>query len=281
MKIALAHSYLPWLLGFLLLLALLCLLWGFVVEIRLVRKRSLRLPLRQLPPTALPCRIALLADLHWGPGLRGRTLTRILERTLAEKPDLILFAGDLTQRSGNLPQAAERAAALPLFQAAAACSLGAYAVYGNHDRKHAANRLFMDEFLAEAGWTILCNETIELANGLRLGGLDDHFYGQPTTDFLLESTPELLLFHQPDPAAALPEWSRDHIIFSGHSHNGQVTAFGHPIVREREAKRYPHGLYRLSPRRRLLVSGGLGTVHLHARFMNPPEIWIIELTKAD
>jgi len=61
----------------------------------------------QLPPAFDGYRVALLTDLHIGPGLSGEFLRHVVDETNAARPDLIVIAGDVVdgfvaQLSGEL-----------------------------------------------------------------------------------------------------------------------------------------------------------------------------------
>ncbi len=66
------------------------------------------------------------------------------------------------------------------------------------------------------------------------------------------------------------------LVLAGHSHYGQVTLFGLPLIRPAGAKRYWRGRYTLGEDLAMIVSAGLGTVHIHARFFARPDIILLE-----
>lgn len=257
------------------ILILLCLLWGFLGEVRCLRLRRLEVELPNLPPTWQDKQILHLSDLHWGPAVPATRLADFIEQGLACQPDLVVLTGDLCQANSPFQ---DEAAWRPLHAALTACArcpLGAYAVFGNHDKdpKRPMAEAFFRKSLQAAGWDILENRCVERA-GLKICGLDDVFYGQPQADLTCDA--DLILVHEPDYALTLPP-GHPALILSGHSHNGQVTFLGQPLIRERMGSRYTHGLYALPQGRQIEVSAGMGTVHIHARFCNPPEIPLLRL----
>ena len=110
----------------------------------------------------------------------------------------------------------------------------------------------------------------------------ESYFGKPDFDKTFQNSPEnafrIALMHQPD---YLPEREglEYDLALSGHSHNGQVTFFGKPIMTVYEGSRFPYGLYQLEDDKKLIVSSGLGTVGIHARFFAPPEIVVLTLKK--
>ena len=61
-------------------------------------------------------------------------------------------------------------------------------------------------------------------------------------------------------------------MLSGHSHYGQVTLFGLPLIHVPAAKHFVKGHYDVQSDLKLIISAGLGTVHIHARFFARPDI---------
>ncbi|MDW7659375.1 MAG: metallophosphoesterase, partial [Bacillota bacterium] len=200
--------------------------------------------------------------------------------------------GDLIDsRTPHNPEfAAEVSSVLSRMQS----PLGQYAVAGNHDNRLIAEFRYMKTLLEDGGFVLLDNQSV-IVDGLLIGGLAESYFGQPELDRAfsqegLVSTdheppdpekPEdlsglvrLLLMHQPDYAASLPDGSAD-LAFSGHSHNGQITFFGKPVVTVYGGSRFPYGLYQLSAVRNLIVSRGLGTVGIPARLGARPELVVV------
>lgn len=88
--------------------------------------QNLHFPL--LPKAFDGLRICQLTDLHLGSfGSRAKYIRRIIENALAEKPDLILFTGDLVNFNSN--------EALPYRELLARLKapLGVFSILGNHD----------------------------------------------------------------------------------------------------------------------------------------------------
>src|SRR6185436_7921346 len=76
-------------------LALLPLLWGFLVEPATLRQTRYDLRLPDWPAACDGLRIAVLADLHVGsPGNRLEKLDSIVALADDARPDLVLLAGD-------------------------------------------------------------------------------------------------------------------------------------------------------------------------------------------
>lgn len=261
--------------------------YSFLIEPRMLSKTHLTIRHPDLPESWNGRKIAFFTDAHLGDTYPPERLRRVVQAVMQESPDLILFGGDLIDsRTPNDPSfSSEVIEILSQLQA----PFGCYAVAGNHDNRLIAEYRYMEEMLTESGFILLNNQSA-IIDGLWLGGLSESYFGQPDPEHtfseagLIEPADiqpglfRLLLMHQPDYAAALPEETFD-VAFSGHSHNGQVTFFGHPVLTVDEGKNHPYGLYDLSHNRILLVSRGLGTVLIPARLGAPPEIVFATLSR--
>lgn len=240
-------------------------------------------------PERLRLRIAVLADLHVGAPLMGlERVTRIVADANALNADMILLLGDYgpVSRLVREPYAPEQVAAI---LAGLRAPLGIFAIAGNHDwwedkgaMERRSGRPEWLAALARHGITILQNEARRFEQGFWLAGLDSQraFRGRGADDLpgtlgqITDAAPVILLAHEPDIFATLPE--RVALTLSGHTHGGQVRILGYsPAVPSRFGNRYAYG--RVSEGgRELIVSGGLGTSILPVRFGVPPEI--VEVT---
>ena len=301
-----------------------CLYWGFFIEVKRVQVQKYNFSVPGLADFWQDKKILCLSDLHVGEGLPLDRLDYFLSLIRAEQPDLLLFAGDLSE-SADLFSPEERESYLQsLSQLKDLAPLGFYAVRGNHDIESQVARDFFDQAMAAMGAEALVNQGLVL-HGLQLMGLDDALYGQsdlavasvdaqtfspkqlgtssPTKacqeeqsspenspEFSADSsrpvTPasiqaQLVLLHEPDPAAAYLQaggFPVPTLFISGHSHRGQIRPFGLQLYKPCQAKHYPYGLYDFPQAPgKLIVTAGLGTVGIPARFAAPPEYIVIQL----
>jgi predicted MPP superfamily phosphohydrolase len=89
-----------------------------------------------------------------------------------------------------------------------------------------------------------------------------------------DDAPIVMLAHEPDVAARMPE--RVSLTLGGHTHGGQIRLAGwSPVVPSRYGNRYAYGLVR--EQSDLIVSGGLGCSIVPVRFGVPPEIVLVTL----
>lgn len=219
-------------------------------------------------------RLLFFSDLHAGPHFGERRLKRVAAAIAAEKPNVILCGGDLVTEESDLQDAAYYEGLVHFFQRLQETAPVA-AVYGNHDVEAPENRDFVDRLYHETGVTILVNEVLEKEGFPAIYGNMEGFWGEP------EPAPAgfhgIVLCHQPDLLTEVTKSVDKVLVLSGHTHRGQVTFFGIPIVRVPLGKIYTYGQYDVSPAKTLLVTSGIGTVHLPFRFGAPPELLIFDL----
>jgi predicted MPP superfamily phosphohydrolase len=217
-------------------------------------------------------------------------LRRVVERTNAEAPDVVLITGDLVI-GGPKDEGGERGGvaggtfvepepiAAELRQLRA--PLGVYAVLGNHDRWFDGERV--ERALSGAGLRVLENRAERVERGGRafwLAGVADLWTATPDVHAALRQVttddPVILFTHNPDIFPGVPR--RVSLTVAGHTHGGQVNLplFGRPVVPSRFGQRYAFG-HVVEGGRHLYVGGGVGTSIVPVRFRVPPEVVILSL----
>ena len=242
-------------------------------------------------PAGRKLTITVIADLHaGGPDMPLPNVQRIVDTANALKSDVIVMLGDYIARYRF---AVERipdpvwAAELARLRA----PLGVWAILGNHDWWY--DLAGVRNALAEVRIPLLENQAVLLGPegervwvagigdqiAYRIGhgrfrGVDDlpGTLAQVTTD-----DPVILLVHEPDIFPRVP--SRVALTFAGHTHGGQIRGplIWPAFVPSRYGKRYAYG-HVVERERHMIVSGGLGTSIIPARFGVPPEIVHVTLT---
>lgn len=281
----------------LLLLAVLAVIWGFLIEPAILTTTRLTVTDPDLPASWDGRVIAFFSDVHVGPAYGVDRLSRLADAVTAAEPDLVLFGGDLIDHRTPTDDAFARSVSDCLSRMRA--PWGQYAIAGNHDNRLRAELRLMAGMLEDGGFQLLTNQSV-LLDGIWLAGLDESYFGKPDAGLAFSGagllpaagqseptgTPDagkalfrLLMMHQPDVAADLPAGTAD-LLLSGHSHNGQITFLGRAIITVSQGERYPYGLYHLENGSSLAVSRGLGTVGLAARFCAPPELILITLRRS-
>lgn len=257
-------------------------LWAFWIEPARVTVRHVSLQIPQWDAEHQEMRIAVLTDLHVGaPHVGVEKLRRVVERTNAERPNLILLLGDFVIDDVVGGKFVEPEAIAEVLKGLRATH-GAVAVLGNHDWWNDGVRI--GNALKGAGITVLENETLRIEHNGRslwLIGLADLWTRRPDIAGSLrqvsgDDDPVILLTHNPDVFPEVP--ARVALTLAGHTHGGQVCLplVGRPVVPSKFGQRYAMG-HVVEDGRHLFVSGGVGTSIIPVRFRVPPEIVLLTL----
>lgn len=239
---------------------------------RRVVVRRVRVPLAKLPAELDGTTIVQLSDVHVGPTIGKRFLSRVVERVNALRPDVVAITGDLVD--GSVPRLAPHVAPLARLEA----RHGVFFVTGNHEYYAG-----VDEWcahLATLGVRVLRNERVSIGGGdasYDLAGIDDlagrHFgrgHGADVDRALAgrDLTREVvLLAHQPR-AVLEAEPAGVGLQISGHTHGGQIWPFNY-LVRLQQP--VTSGLARFG-NSLLYVSNGTGYWGPPMRLGSPAEI---------
>jgi len=248
-------------------------------EARDLQIAEFTVPVDRLPASFDGLRVALLADLHYGPFISRDYLRATIDQANALGAELILLGGDYVHYH------AKYIAGVMAEMSRLAAPLGVYAVRGNHDN-HASPIITTQEMIRYKIPQIT-NTGIWLTRGnerLRVCGVDDLRTGFPNLKAALGDTkPEetaLLLSHNPDFAETLTD-SRVGLVLCGHTHGGQVClpVIGAPIVPSDYGQKYLYGPT-AAPHTRVFVTRGVGAIFPPVRLNCPPEIALLTLVPA-
>lgn len=166
-------------------------------------------------PLDSPLTIVLASDLHLGYHNRRAELSRWIDLINAEKPDLVLFGGDIIDMSlrpvleGNLAEEFHRLKA------------PAWTVLGNHEYYSDAEGA--EKFFKDAG-IVLLRDSVACYKGINVIGRDDRsFPCRAALGDLMKGVDgfTLVLDHQPSHLEEAEDAGAD-FQFSGHTHRGQV-----------------------------------------------------------
>lgn len=239
-------------------------------------------------------KIIFLSDTHFREKTSLTFIDRILIDIEKQKPDLILFGGDIVHRLEN-DRVLEHTKDF-FFQLNKIAP--SYLIYGNHDL--ATNRLNeIKSMLDLAGAKLLDNEAVwinfdQSENGFWLMGIHDLSNRIRTRENPLEKVnfprkPEneakILVAHHPE---FIENYLRDdsrrpNLILSGHTHGGQAIL---PILGGLFAPgqgflpKYDFGMFtsKKHPNSRMIVTRGIGNSRFPFRINNRPEIVVIEFS---
>jgi len=262
----------PWLAGIrsaAALLAVACAVAGFIGGLQPPKTVEVELEAAGLAAEHDGLVLVQLSDLHLGTLIGERYLKRVIAQVKGLEPDLVVITGDLVDAEwdsveGLVPQLRELRA-----------PLGVYAVSGNHEHYAGIDRCL--RLFAEAGFSYLENDHVEIVPGLVLAGVPDARgaaqTGAPGADLAaaLEgvdpSATVVLLQHAPERESEAAAAGID-LMLVGHTHGAQLWPFHYPVRLV-----YPHlaGTYRVGDMT-LVVSRGAGRWGPPMRLFAPADI---------
>jgi predicted MPP superfamily phosphohydrolase len=255
-------------------------LLAFVQGIRAPVVENYEVRLANLPPREDGTVIVVLSDLHIGTMLDPNWLAARANQVAALKPDFLFLVGDLLEGHGSGGSTQELQAVLPQLKA----TKGVYWVLGNHERYLRADNAI--RLLQSAGFHLLRDSWLQASPSIVVAGIDDSTVQSATRNkenpFLgiLADRPEdvvtVLLSHRPELVREAAE-SKVNIMFSGHTHGGQIWPFGEII---RFLSGYLEGRYDVEGMS-LFVNRGTGTWGPRMRLWKPGEILCVTLRASE
>lgn len=217
-------------------------------------------------------RIVHLSDLH---GAKfGKNNAKLIGKVAEQKPDVIVFTGDVIHVYNNHNRRVAISAVEELSKIAPV-----YFVAGNHEMRNKGYRQFRAE-LSRAGAVIMDNKS-EKVNGLIFSGLD---CASLKNDKIKKVIPrefgyKILLAHEPQYFRSYEEAGVD-LALCGHAHGGQwripFTNIGIYAPDQGMFPKYCSGCYK-SGKTTMIVSRGLGNSEFPLRLFNRPEIVVVVL----
>jgi len=258
----------------------------------------LKLSLKNLPDEFKGLRIIQISDIHSGSFDDPSAVAEGVEAIMREKPDLILFTGDLVN-----DRADEIVPYIKVFNQLNA-PLGVYSVLGNHDygdyvrwssdeeKKQNLERL--KQHHAEMGWRLLVNEHVVLERNkkqIALIGIENWGargftkYGdmKKAVAGLENSNVPIKILLSHDPSHWEAEVRKDYqdiaLTLSGHTHGMQfgIDIPGFKWSPVQYVYKHWAGLYQ-EENQNLYVNRGFGFIGYQGRLGILPEITLIELT---
>ena len=184
-----------------------------------------------------PIVIAMVTDTHLGDGVSAARLQKMFDKIDARKPDLIVFTGDIFERSGR-----ETQKFIDIIKAQNP-RCGKYGVSGNHEFYSGLERNL--QLWRSGGITPLLDESADIC-GINIVGINDikaaRVSRQEFERVINESDTSkftLLLSHTPLYYEEAAQGGVD-LMLSGHTHNGQIWPFNKLV---RLQFRHVYGMY--------------------------------------
>lgn len=272
----------------LLIIGVALLLWARYVSTKglIIKEYATYSP--SLPSNFDGFKIIHFSDLHYETTVNKKDLNHIVKKINENKPDIVVFTGDIFPEGIELPEDSLNTLKEELLKINP--RLNKYAISGNHDYESANFK----EFMESAGFIVLNNSYDLIFDGgnepILLSGLpsstkDTHNYKdafaplsftEEDKEYAGKINYKILLLHEPDNIDNVREYEVN-LALAGHSHGGQVRLpFVPSIAKVYGAIKYPEAHYKVD-NTDLYVSSGIGTSGLKFRFFNKPSINLYRL----
>jgi len=272
------------------------LLYGFSNKYNYKIKR-IKLAFDNLPASFKGLKIVQISDIHSGSLANPAAVNKGVDMVLAERPDLILFTGDLVNNTAEEMKDYQH-----IFSRLEA-PMGVYSTLGNHDygdyiwwetvERKKANLDQLKAIEQAMGWRLLMNEHVVLERGgsaIALIGIENWSakarfpkYGRMDLAYPpAQKYPfKILMSHDPShwDAEIRPKYPDIDLMLSGHTHGMQfgVELPGFKWSPVQFIYKQWAGLYEQG-KQKLYVNRGYGFIGYPGRFGILPEITVIELT---
>jgi len=255
------------------------LLWydASVSSLTRIRTRNLTVSDATIPVDFENVRIVFFSDIHAYANTDASDLDRILTRINRLAPDILIFGGDLLDKTTPI-LTEDQINELSNFLRSMDAPLGKYAVLGLHDENQTQA---IKTIYNQSDFELLENQVLHLHNlgetYLRLAGVSSSLDKTTDLSFLTPQpdTYTILVSALPDIADNLGEADVD-LLLSGSTHGGQVYL---PLIGSTYnvgSMKYRSGKYTVN-QTTLIVSNGLGTSGDKYRLFADPDLWAIRL----
>jgi predicted MPP superfamily phosphohydrolase len=210
--------------------------------------------------------IVQISDIHLG-SVSGNFLKRVIEKTNALNPDLVLITGDIADNFNKSTQ--EALAALRNLKGPV------FFVTGNHEMYTGPDRV--TKLLTELNVKVLRNQLIDY-DGIQIIGIDNGTNGKILEQIFQGLNVDkskfcILMSHRP--IGLIPSRAGVNLTLSGHTHAGQIFPFNYVV---RLFIKYMSGLYKHN-NSYLYVTSGTGTWGPRMRLGSRSEIVLLKIRK--
>ena len=261
----------------LIITVLACIVWA-IIEPNLLVAKNIDLYIPNWSRSLDNTKIAVISDLHIGSRSVGlKKVEKIVYKTNAQKPDIVLFLGDFDALliNANKITSEDIAERFKLLDA----PYGVISVLGNHDFEPTG---IVKNILSKSNIKLLEDESVKISinnNDIYFVGLKDLWFAHPNTKAAVNQVktkdPIIVLSHNPDTFDDIP--SNVSLILGGHTHGGEIKLpfLGAPFVPSNYGQRFVKG-HVVEDNKHIYITSGIGTLS-RLRFGNIPEIVILNL----
>lgn len=247
------------------------LIWAFYIEPNLLIVKHYKINNKKLEGT----RIVFASDFHLKSS-EEKKLENIVKKINKLNPDIVLLGGDYVNGQSNENTLGIEKIGVGLSKIKT--KQGTYAVLGNHDCWLDADAITNALIKNDIHVLLNKNARIDLpSQSLYIAGVEDYMSSYPDVNKALLNTksPVILMTHSPDIFPQVPKFVD--LTLAAHTHGGQIKLplFDPLFVPSDFGSKYAQGLIEENEKK-MIVSKGIGTSTIHARFNCFPEIVIID-----
>ena len=231
---------------------------------------------KAIPESFNGIKIVQFSDIHYGTTINKKELDKIVKLINQQKPDIIVFTGDLVDSDINIDDSTknELKAALSKLES----TLYKYAIYGNED-----DEKDYKEIMESSHFILLKNESTLLyyqeETPILISGFDP-LNSSPKYNILAEKKDEIditnlykiVIAHEPDTIYEVIDYNPN-LVLTGSTLGGSIN-----IIKPWFTNKSSYYLdYEKVNETDLYISNGLGTKGLNVRLNNPPSISLYRL----
>lgn len=231
-------------------------------------------------------KIIHFSDLHYKKVITEKRVTELRKEINKNKPDIVLFTGDLLDNDSNITNTDINFLISELSKIES--TYGNYAILGDNDysKEETVNNIYI-----QSNFTLLKNSNTVIINKnndkLLIAGLESYNNNKADIDSALESLEgpqstsyKIILIHEPDYIPKILEKDPTiSLILAGHSTNGSINI---PIIRQfllpKGAKNY-NKPYNQENNTNIYISNGIGVNNINFRLFNTPSINLYRIKK--
>lgn len=258
---------------FVIITGLIIILWARFISTSGLVVKEVKVEATSLPKEYDGFKLVQFTDLHYGSTINLTELKKIVKSINKQKPDIVVFTGDLVERGIILTDKQVEDIIKELNKIDPEIEM--LTVKGNHDYESA----YYDLIIPKTNFIQLDNAYEYVYKNsnkpIIFVGLDDLWQGKPDYNKAFdypnkdEDNYIIVLSHEPDQVEKYKN-QKFNLILAGHSHLGQVRF---PIVgalyTPQGSKKYYESHYKINDAD-MYISGGLGTSTIKFRFFNKP-----------
>lgn len=265
--------------AFIIMLILIVFSYMYFVETKLLVTHEYAIINSSIPNSFNGFKIVQFSDIHFGRTTNEKEVSKLVETINLNKPDILVFTGDLFDSYINLSE--ENINFLKTELGKTTAILGKYAIKGDSDY---LNNGKYEEIMEAAGFKILTNENIPIyyqenvpifLSGMPSASHQEQDVTKAFSKDIEGNYYQIILIHEP--LLFHDVKGQANLVLAGHTLGGLINIpFVGGIIKKENTSNYTFGKY-TSNSSTLFVSNGIGTENISLRFNNIPSINLYRL----